>query len=124
MPALSISCCVVQVQLLHELSISAKGKGVKLLKVIKNPVTQYLPTGYCSMPPFWLSPSARTIAITTTTTTITNTIIPIFIIVIVTITIIMIIITIIVTTTSTTTITIGFLPLHALGANFVNHLVD
>jgi len=35
----------LMVQLLKELSISAKGKGVKLLKVIKNPVTQYLPTG-------------------------------------------------------------------------------
>ncbi len=34
------------VQLLHDLSISAKDSdGVKLLKVIKNPVTDYLPTG-------------------------------------------------------------------------------
>lgn len=39
------SPCLV-VQLLHDLSISAKGSdGVKLLKVIKNPVTDYLPTG-------------------------------------------------------------------------------
>eukprot|EP00037_Helgoeca_nana_P022854 m.235431 g.235431 ORF g.235431 m.235431 type:complete len:256 (-) comp26151_c0_seq1:3507-4274(-) len=35
----------LMVQLLKELSISAKGKGAKLLKIIKNPVTQYLPTG-------------------------------------------------------------------------------
>lgn len=33
------------VQLLHELSISAKGSSVKLLKVIKNPLTDHLPTG-------------------------------------------------------------------------------
>lgn len=34
------------VQLLHDLSISAKGPhGRKLLKVIKNPVTDHLPTG-------------------------------------------------------------------------------
>eukprot|EP00035_Acanthoeca_spectabilis_P038015 m.49407 g.49407 ORF g.49407 m.49407 type:complete len:259 (+) comp8959_c0_seq1:50-826(+) len=35
----------LMVQLLKELSIGAKDKGMKLLKVIKNPVTQYLPTG-------------------------------------------------------------------------------
>ena len=32
------------VQLLHDLSVSAKN-GPKLLKVIKNPITDHLPTG-------------------------------------------------------------------------------
>ena len=37
---------MLMVQLLHDLSISAKdGGGAKLLKVIKNPVTDHLPTG-------------------------------------------------------------------------------
>jgi rRNA small subunit pseudouridine methyltransferase Nep1 len=41
-----LSAKLSAVQLLHDLSISAKGsEGVKLLKVIKNPVTDYLPTG-------------------------------------------------------------------------------
>ena len=33
------------VQLLHDLSIAAKGSSQKLLKVIKNPITDHLPTG-------------------------------------------------------------------------------
>ena len=33
------------VQLLHKLSIHASNGPQKLLKVIKNPVTQYMPTG-------------------------------------------------------------------------------
>jgi rRNA small subunit pseudouridine methyltransferase Nep1 len=33
------------VQLLHDLSISAKGSTQKLLKVIKNPITDHLPPG-------------------------------------------------------------------------------
>eukprot|EP00056_Hartaetosiga_gracilis_P016824 m.5926 g.5926 ORF g.5926 m.5926 type:complete len:240 (+) comp4766_c0_seq1:55-774(+) len=37
--------CGLMVQLLHELSISAKGSTRKLLKVIKNPITDHLPTG-------------------------------------------------------------------------------
>ena len=36
-------CCIVQ--LLHKLSIHASNGPQKLLKVIKNPVTQYMPTG-------------------------------------------------------------------------------
>ena len=35
----------VTVQLLHKLSIHASNGPQKLLKVVKNPVTQYLPTG-------------------------------------------------------------------------------
>lgn len=34
---------IVSVQLLQKLSISAAGKREKLLRVIKNPVTQYFP---------------------------------------------------------------------------------
>eukprot|EP00049_Salpingoeca_infusionum_P018761 m.358677 g.358677 ORF g.358677 m.358677 type:complete len:237 (-) comp18227_c0_seq1:229-939(-) len=37
--------CGLMVQLLHEMSISAKGSRQKLLKVIKNPITDHLPTG-------------------------------------------------------------------------------
>ena len=37
-----LSCIV---QLLHKLSIHASNGPQKLLKVIKNPVTQYMPTG-------------------------------------------------------------------------------
>ncbi|EGD82409.1 C2f protein [Salpingoeca rosetta] len=37
--------CGLMVQLLHDLSISAKGSPLKLLKVIKNPITDHLPTG-------------------------------------------------------------------------------
>lgn len=38
--------CGLMVQLLRNLSVSAKGKGgAKLLKVIKNPITDHLPTG-------------------------------------------------------------------------------
>lgn len=36
-------CYIVAVQLLQKLSISAAGKRDKLFRVIKNPVTQYLP---------------------------------------------------------------------------------
>ncbi|EDQ91515.1 uncharacterized protein MONBRDRAFT_15167 [Monosiga brevicollis MX1] len=35
----------LMVQLLHDLSIAAKGSSQKLLKVIKNPITDHLPTG-------------------------------------------------------------------------------
>ena len=41
----------VSVQLLHKLSISAEDTSKKLLKVIKNPVINHLPTGskkYCT----------------------------------------------------------------------------
>ena len=37
--------CGLMVQLLHKLSIHASNGPQKLLKVIKNPVTQYMPTG-------------------------------------------------------------------------------
>jgi rRNA small subunit pseudouridine methyltransferase Nep1 len=33
------------VQLLRSLSVAAKGNGAKLLKVIKNPISDHLPTG-------------------------------------------------------------------------------
>ncbi|KAH7518307.1 hypothetical protein FEM48_Zijuj09G0157500 [Ziziphus jujuba var. spinosa] len=35
--------CAMMSQLLQKLSIKGKGKGGKLLRVVKNPVTQYLP---------------------------------------------------------------------------------
>ena len=37
--------CGLMVQLLHKLSIQAADSHVKLMKVIKNPVTQYFPAG-------------------------------------------------------------------------------
>lgn len=39
----SVSFTIVEAQLLQKLSIKAKGKGGKLLRLVENPVTQYLP---------------------------------------------------------------------------------
>lgn len=44
-PSISSFSFPIPVQLLHDLSISAKGSTQKLLKVIKNPITDHLPTG-------------------------------------------------------------------------------
>ena len=46
--------CGLMVQLLHKLSIRAVNGNKKLLKVVKNPVTQYLPIGAVRIGKLWL----------------------------------------------------------------------
>ena len=41
--------CGLMVQLLHKYSITASDSSVKLMKVIKNPITDHLPAGQLSI---------------------------------------------------------------------------
>jgi len=51
--------CGLMVQLLHKLSISSVNGPEKLLKVIKNPVTQYLPTNCRKITLSWDAKTVR-----------------------------------------------------------------